>query len=106
MSRQENAVYAFTMVTIIFLPLGTVSSIFGMNTADIANMETGQWIYWATAIPTTLIVIIAGLWWMGELGNLAEWVLEKLARGRKEANIIHQDEGQNGDQNPTSHLDV
>lgn len=87
------------MVTIIFLPLGTVSSIFGMNTADIANMELGQWIYWVTAIPTTLIVILAGLWWMGELGNLAEWALKKLAQIRGKACMsICEDEGQNSDQ--------
>lgn len=97
MSRQENAVFAFTMVTIIFLPLGTVSSIFGMNTADIANMELGQWVYWATAIPTTLIVIMAGLWWMGELGSLTEWALQKLARTRRSFSIS-QHEGQNDGQ--------
>lgn len=68
--RQEAAVFAFTMVTIVFLPLGTISSIFGMNTSDIANMELGQWVYWATALPTTGLVIVLGLWWMGELENL------------------------------------
>lgn len=85
--------YTFTMVTIIFLPLGTVSSIFGMNTADFANMKFGQWIYWVTAIPTTLIVIIAGLWWMGELENLAKWALKKLARRRSPS--TRQEGGQN-----------
>ncbi|KAK7931229.1 Mg2+ transporter protein- CorA-like/Zinc transport protein ZntB [Apiospora marii] len=73
--RQEAAVYAFTMVTIVFLPLGTISSIFGMNTSDIANLESGQWVYWATAIPVTVLVIIIGLWWMGELRSLVEWLL-------------------------------
>ncbi|KAI1634420.1 hypothetical protein F4809DRAFT_513097 [Biscogniauxia mediterranea] len=72
--RQEAAVYAFTMVTIIFLPLGTISSIFGMNSSDVRDMEAGQWAYWATAVPTTLLVIVAGLWWMGELRNLVDWV--------------------------------
>jgi hypothetical protein len=72
--KQEKAVYAFTMVTIIFLPLGTISSIFGMNTYDIANLELSQWVYWATALPTTLIVIVGGLWWMGELQNLVRWI--------------------------------
>ncbi|KAJ9483613.1 hypothetical protein VN97_g9784 [Penicillium thymicola] len=37
-SRQDFAIYAFTIVTIIFLPLNTVSSIFGMNTTDIRNI--------------------------------------------------------------------
>ncbi|KAI1498364.1 hypothetical protein F5X99DRAFT_412171 [Biscogniauxia marginata] len=72
--RQEAAVYAFTMVTIIFLPLSTISSIFGMNSSDVRDMEAGQWAYWAAALPTTLLVIIAGLWWMGELRGILNWV--------------------------------
>ncbi|KAK9426001.1 hypothetical protein SUNI508_12708 [Seiridium unicorne] len=81
--KQEKAVYAFTMVTIIFLPLGTISSIFGMNTSDIANLELSQWVYWATALPTTLIVIIGGLWWMGELQSLVRWVLRLPKNGKE-----------------------
>ncbi|KAH7163280.1 hypothetical protein B0J13DRAFT_538265 [Dactylonectria estremocensis] len=72
--RQENAIFAFTLVTIVFLPIGTVSSIFGMNTADVRDMESTQWLYWAVAIPLTLFVILAGLWWMGELAHLARWI--------------------------------
>ncbi|KAJ5922768.1 Nucleic acid-binding OB-fold [Penicillium verrucosum] len=66
-SRQDFAIYAFTIVTIIFLPLNTVSSIFGMNTTDIRNIESGQWIYWAVAIPLTVIVMALTLFWAGEL---------------------------------------
>ena len=40
-----------------------------MNTNDIRNMEIDQWLFWATALPVTISVIIVGLWWMGELGN-------------------------------------
>ncbi|KDN67583.1 hypothetical protein CSUB01_03637 [Colletotrichum sublineola] len=71
----DEAVYAFTIVTVIFLPLSTVASIFGMNTTDIRDIEFSQWLYWATAIPVTAVVILGGLWWMGELGNAALWVL-------------------------------
>ncbi|KAK8877585.1 hypothetical protein PGQ11_002531 [Apiospora arundinis] len=83
--RQEAAVYAFTMVTIVFLPLGTISSIFGMNVSDIANLELSQWVFWATALPVTALVIITGLWWMGELRNLVDWLHGRLGgtdRGR------------------------
>ncbi|KAK6840013.1 hypothetical protein PG987_005879 [Apiospora arundinis] len=83
--RQEAAVYAFTMVTIVFLPLGTVSSIFGMNVSDIANLELSQWVFWATALPVTGLVIVTGLWWMGELRNLVDWLLGRrdgAGRGR------------------------
>ncbi|OTA69317.1 hypothetical protein K449DRAFT_428757 [Hypoxylon sp. EC38] len=72
--RQEAAVYAFTMVTIIFLPLSTISSIFGMNSSDVRDMDLGQWAYWAAALPTTVAVIVTGLWWMGELHNFINWL--------------------------------
>ncbi|KAF7542504.1 hypothetical protein G7Z17_g11507 [Cylindrodendrum hubeiense] len=75
--RQENAIFAFTLVTIVFLPISTVSSIFGMNTTDVRDMESSQWLYWAVALPVTLVVIVAGLWWMGELGNIARWFMRK-----------------------------
>ncbi|KFG86985.1 putative Mg2+ transporter [Metarhizium anisopliae] len=72
--RQENAIYAFTIVTVVFLPLSAISSIFGMNTNDIRDMDSGQWLYWAVAIPVTLLIIVIGLWWMGELGSVLEWL--------------------------------
>jgi len=78
--RQENAVYAFTVVTVIFLPLSAVSSIFGMNTSDIRDLEQGQWLYWATAIPVTLGVILLGLLWRGELRNAFQWAFWGVAR--------------------------
>lgn len=55
--RQETAILVFTVVNIIFLPLSFVSSFFGMNTADIRNLGTPQWIFWASALPLTAIVI-------------------------------------------------
>ncbi|KAK1985651.1 hypothetical protein LZ30DRAFT_583814 [Colletotrichum cereale] len=76
--RQEQAIYAFTVVTIIFLPLSAVSSIFGMNSSDIRDMEDGQWLYWATAIPVTILTIVLGLWWMGEMGHIRNWVVRKI----------------------------
>ncbi|KAJ0319397.1 hypothetical protein Brms1b_003825 [Colletotrichum noveboracense] len=83
--RQEQAIYAFTIVTIIFLPLSAVSSIFGMNTSDIRDMKAGQWLYWASAIPVTILVIVLGLWWMGELGHLFNWMANKF---RREDNFV------------------
>ncbi len=46
-----------------------------MNTSDLRELEQGQWLYWATAVPVTVGVILIGLWWMGELGNAALWLL-------------------------------
>ena len=79
--RQEMAIYAFTIVTIIFLPLSAVAGVFGMNTADIRDMSLNQWAYWATAVPVTVVVIILGLWWMGELGNALAWILRRPVMG-------------------------
>ncbi|KAL5349298.1 hypothetical protein ACLOAV_005588 [Pseudogymnoascus australis] len=70
--RQEAAIYAFTIVTIVFLPLSTVAGIMGMNTVDIRDMEFSQWVFWAAAIPLMVIVITLCLIWAGELGNFWE----------------------------------
>lgn len=78
----DQAVYAFTIVTVVFLPLSAISSIFGMNTSDIRDLDQGQWLYWATAVPVTAGVILIGLWWMGELGNAALWLLNLRNNGR------------------------
>lgn len=78
--RQENAVYAFTIVTIIFLPLSSIAGIFGMNTSDVRDMDYPQWLYWAVALPVTALVIVGGLWWMGELGNVMRWITGQHAR--------------------------
>lgn len=72
--RQERLIYAFTVVTIIFLPLSAVSSIFGMNTSDIRDMEVGQWAYWAVAIPVTAAVLFLGFLFTGDLGAVFRWV--------------------------------
>jgi hypothetical protein len=67
--RQESAIYAFTIVTIIFLPLSTVAGILGMNVNDVRNMELNQWVFWAIAIPLAVIIIVLCLIWAGELEN-------------------------------------
>ncbi|KAG5754472.1 hypothetical protein H9Q70_002923 [Fusarium xylarioides] len=79
--RQERAIYAFTLVTIIFLPISAVSSIFGMNTTDVRDMNYSQWLYWGVAIPVTVLVIVLSLWFMGELGNLARWLFGRPGKG-------------------------
>ncbi|KAF2402447.1 hypothetical protein EJ06DRAFT_339993 [Trichodelitschia bisporula] len=65
--RRENAIYAFTVVTIVFLPFSTVASIFGINTADVRDMKAKQWAFWAAALPLTALVIGLTLLWTGEL---------------------------------------
>ncbi|KAF5867786.1 putative mg2+ transporter protein [Botrytis fragariae] len=79
--RQETAVYAFTIVTIIFLPLSTVASILGMNTNDVRNMEVTQWLFWIIAIPITIIIIVLVLIWSDEWYNF--WAGFKNLWGKK-----------------------
>lgn len=67
--RQEAAIYAFTIVTIIFLPLSAIAGILGMNTKDIRHMEVDQWVFWAVSVPLTAIIITLCLMWAGEFQN-------------------------------------
>lgn len=71
--RQESAIYAFTVVTIIFLPLSTLAGIFGMNTNDIRNLQLNQWVYWAVAVPLTCLVVYACFAWIDESGPAGIW---------------------------------
>lgn len=52
-----KAITAFTVVTVIFLPLSFVTSFFGMNTVDIRDMASGQSLFWAIALPLTFVTI-------------------------------------------------
>lgn len=79
--RQEAAIYAFTIVTIVFLPLSTVAGILGMNTVDIRDMEASQWLFWASAVPITVLVITLCLVWAGELRNFWEGFRDLWRRG-------------------------
>lgn len=40
-----------------------------MNVNDVRNMEINQWIFWAVALPLTVIIITLCLIWAGELEN-------------------------------------
>jgi hypothetical protein len=52
----SKAIFIFTLVTIIFLPLSFVSSVFGMNTVDVRDMASTQTLFWAIALPVTAAV--------------------------------------------------
>lgn len=52
----SKAIMVFTIVTIIFLPLSFVAAVFGMNTADIRDMNSDQSLFWKIAIPTTAAI--------------------------------------------------
>lgn len=79
--RQESAIVAFTVVTIVFLPLSFVSSVFGMNTTDIRDMPQTQWTFWIVSVPLTLLVVVGSMWWAGEFEGFGKW-LAKTSLGR------------------------
>ncbi|KAK7413672.1 hypothetical protein QQX98_007454 [Neonectria punicea] len=53
-----KAIRVFTLVTLFFLPLSFLSSLFGMNTVDIRDMENGQTLYWSIALPVTFGILV------------------------------------------------
>jgi Mg2+ and Co2+ transporter CorA len=83
--RSENnnkAIYVFTAVTVIFLPLSFVTGLLGMNTFDIRNLTHGQWLFWATALPFTLAVLIICLCIVNYKFKLKKRVRRFLIRSR------------------------
>ncbi|KAJ4512146.1 hypothetical protein HRR83_006106 [Exophiala dermatitidis] len=86
--QQEDhgkAILVFTIVTIIFLPMSLVTGFLGMNTADLRNLHSGQWIFWAAAVPLTCAVVGVTVWigYRGE--SLSRWLwLWKANRGRRQ----------------------
>jgi Mg2+ and Co2+ transporter CorA len=69
--KQEKAALTFTTVTVFFLPLTMLASVYGMNTSDIRNMNETQWIFWVTAFPLSLFGL--GLW-LFYLGSFRFWI--------------------------------
>jgi Mg2+ and Co2+ transporter CorA len=80
--RQEKAALTFTTVTVFFLPLTMLASVYGMNTADIRNMPETQWLFWATAAPLCGIGLLL---WLAYLGTLKQWYRAIKNLGREKA---------------------
>jgi Mg2+ and Co2+ transporter CorA len=60
---QNRALYLFTGITIVFLPLSFFTSYFGMNIADIRNTDMEQGRFWTICGPVTVGLIL--LVWCG-----------------------------------------
>ncbi|KAI4937702.1 hypothetical protein J4E85_000137 [Alternaria conjuncta] len=115
-SEESNskAIRVFTLVTIVFLPLSFISSVFGMNTTDIRDMSSSQALFWAIAIPAT--AVIGGLsltiayhgtymWAKVRAMGDAAWGSEKISRGRrawkrKPKDVEKVDDGEVADTRP------
>ncbi|KAF2733595.1 hypothetical protein EJ04DRAFT_269026 [Polyplosphaeria fusca] len=53
-----KAIFVFTVVTVIFLPLSFVTSFLGMNTSDLREMDNTQSLFWEIAIPVTAVTML------------------------------------------------
>ncbi|KAG5798561.1 hypothetical protein H9Q69_002449 [Fusarium xylarioides] len=80
---QNVAIYVFTLVTVVFLPLSFATSYMGMNTSDIRDMEQGQWIFWAVGCVLTVVVLL-GVWAIAYRGP--RW-----KKARQNQKLLHMD---------------
>ncbi|KAK0386105.1 hypothetical protein NLU13_5942 [Sarocladium strictum] len=55
---QSRAIFIFTTITIIFMPLSFFTSYFGMNFIDIANTKDTSRYFWMTAGPVTVFILV------------------------------------------------
>lgn len=53
-----------------------------MNTKDIRDMPYKQWVYWAAGLPLTMVVVVASLWFAGELESLGRWLTRTMSRSK------------------------
>jgi Mg2+ and Co2+ transporter CorA len=72
-----SAIFVFTVVTLIFLPMSIVTGLLGMNTVDIRNQDTKQWLFWVIALPNTVVVILWALLVAYRLDEMRERIDKK-----------------------------
>jgi hypothetical protein len=53
----NKAIYVFTLITIVFLPLNFISSILGMNTTDIRTTSRSSKLFWEIAVPFMAVLV-------------------------------------------------
>ncbi|ORX94206.1 hypothetical protein BCR34DRAFT_608335 [Clohesyomyces aquaticus] len=68
-----KAILVFTIVTIIFLPLSFVSSFFGMNFADIRNIESTQRVFWIISGSLTVATVGFAIFLAFYGGSIVDW---------------------------------
>ncbi|KAL8865736.1 MAG: hypothetical protein Q9198_009184 [Flavoplaca austrocitrina] len=54
----SRALFVFTFITVLFLPLSFVAGFFGMNLDGIADTESRVTLFWYTALPLTAGILI------------------------------------------------
>lgn len=86
-----KAILVFTIVTLIFLPLSFISSFFGMNFADIRNMERTQGLFWIVAGSLTVGTVLFSVFLAFYGGAIMEWFVtwrENRSRRQKKRQVM------------------
>ena len=82
-----NAIIVFTLVTIIFLPLSWATSYLGMNTADVRNLQQGQWLFWTVALPLTATIMGLALVIVFKGETIREHILRRHTRRSRKQDV-------------------
>lgn len=61
-AEQNKSLARLTYLAVVFVPLSFVSSFFSM-TSDISSLRTTFWIFFAVAVPLTLLSLSVTRWW-------------------------------------------
>ncbi|KAK4033784.1 hypothetical protein C8A01DRAFT_39754 [Parachaetomium inaequale] len=73
-----KAIRVFTIVTVLFLPMTSVSGFFGMNTIDIRDIGATQFLYWTIAIPVTVVVLAIALVYGYKGEEIGDWIEDRI----------------------------
>lgn len=86
-----KAILVFTIVTIIFLPLSFISSFFGMNFADIRDMESTQKLFWIIAgsltVGTVGFAIFLAFYGTSIMDSFIGWRENRRRKGERKVKI-------------------
>jgi hypothetical protein len=88
---RDNAAVVFTIISVIFLPLSFIASVFGMNTADVRNMAQSQWAFWISASSFTIIVILITVYFV-DVPPLWRWLERKADTNSKHGALARPDQ--------------
>ncbi|CAL8582316.1 hypothetical protein XPA_007983 [Xanthoria parietina] len=83
----SRALFVFTFITVLFLPLSFVAGFFGMNLAGIADTESRVKLFWYTALPLTAGILIMCILFIARGESIwfavADLLESSLSRGKR-----------------------
>lgn len=85
----SKAIFIFTMVTVLFLPLSFVAGFFGMNVGGISGTNSTVLHFWAIALPLTFgLIILCGV--VGVKGEDTYFAFARLWRHTRRGLLLGQ----------------